>query len=139
MLGGIGVGVAVASRDTATTPAAVSGPAVVPARNIAQACGAWAATNPGDGNASMWCNSMTTWMNDQITGGRMTGTMMWSDPIRMLATCQTWTAATPPATYPSGWCQAMVDWMRDHATTGGWTPGMMPGWAGAMMTGRTTP
>jgi hypothetical protein len=64
---------------------------------------------------------------------------MWSDPTSMLATCQTWTAAAPPATYPSGWCQAMVDWMRDHATTGGWTPGMMPGWTGTMMAGRTTP
>jgi len=139
VLGGIGIGLAVASRDDTSSPAASDAVEVVPIANISQACAGWAATNASGATASAWCNSMTAWMNQEVVSGRTTGMMMWADPTTMLATCRAWIATNPSSTYPTGWCDSMVDWMRSNANTGAWPSGMMSGWAGTMMTSRSTP
>jgi hypothetical protein len=138
VLGGVGVGVAIASRDAATTPNASNVTNAVSLGAVSEACNGWLAANPDEGSASAWCNPMIAWLGVEVASGKATG-MMWSDPTRMLSACQTWMATLPPATWPTGRCAAMVDWMRDHATNGGWTGGMMPGWSGTMMSSRSTP
>lgn len=122
---GLGVGLAIAAaRDT--TPSAQPSNAVQVA-NVNQACTNWMTSAPTTGaSASNWCNDMTTWMNQQITGGRMMGPMMWDDPDRMLTTCRSWVNSNPAGAPSPTWCDDMITWMRQHMD-GDWDGWMMNG------------
>jgi hypothetical protein len=48
-----------------------------------------------------WCSTIVDWMQGQMRGGQMMGSMMWGDPQRLRDTCNRW-MATDPAIIPDG-------------------------------------
>jgi len=122
---GLGIGLAIAAARNTSTPAQPS--KAIQVANVNQACANWMTSTPTPGaGTSNWCDDMTTWMNQQVTGGRMTGPMMWGDPDRMLTTCRTWVHANPTGAASQTWCDDMITWMRQHMN-GDWNDWMMNG------------
>lgn len=107
---GMGTGIAIAAtrNDTPTesdTAAQVAG--------VGQACRQWMDSSGRDDDIG--CAGMTQWMDQRLTDGDMTGSMMWGDADRMLSTCRSSTQASAPASDASlDWCAEMVDWMRQR-------------------------
>jgi hypothetical protein len=116
-LAGIGVGVALANRDDTSTPAGATSGELA---DISQACTTWMNDDARYGPTSAdWCQDMTGWMGQQMTNGSMMGSMMWSNPDRMLSTCQAWMTANPASGRPADWCESMMGGMWPHMS-GNW-------------------
>ena len=112
---GAGIAVALASGDepdTATDRAQLAA--------LQQGCQDWMNDRgPFAGSDATWCANMAGWMQGQMRGGQMMGSMMWGNPERMLDTCVQWMATSPAAvadgTDPETWCRDMVTWMDQNA------------------------
>lgn len=122
---GLGVGFAIAAGRDDPRPAQTS--TAVQVSNVNHACTTWMMSIPNtSAGTSNWCGDMTAWMNQQVTGGRMMGPMVWGDPDRMLASCRSWATANTLDAPPVSWCDDMVTWMRQDMN-GDWDGWMMNG------------
>ena len=122
---GIGVGVAIAAGRDDTSPAQASIAAQV--SNVNQACTSWMMSTPAtSAGPSSWCGEMSAWMSQQVSDGRMMGSMMWGDPDRMLASCQSWVKSNNAGAPQASRCDEMITWMRQQMN-GDWDGWMMNG------------
>lgn len=122
---GLGVGFAIAAGRDDTSFAQPS--TAVQVANVNQACTNWMMSTPTAATGSAnWCGDMAGWMNQQVTDGRMMGSMMWGDPDRMLTSCRSWVSANTAGAPSWTWCDDMVTWMRQHMN-GDWDGWMMNG------------